>query len=78
MFFREQWNAYECLSCGEMIEVPRTAQLKVDGMVQRVDVHGNPENRILWLELHEIGHAACAKFHDDEKLAAHRQFGLRQ
>jgi hypothetical protein len=62
-YYHERYEAYECLGCGEFIEIPGTAVLK--GGHGREPIKGNPENLLLWCELMvETDHAACGRFKD--------------
>lgn len=67
LYYYPQWKAYECLGCGQVIEIPRMATLMVDGKMQRVTVLNNPENLLVWKELHEIDHEKCGAFKDESK-----------
>lgn len=72
-YHHEAMDAYECLGCGDMLEVPRTAVLR---MGQRPEaVRANPENRQIWLEMHELVHGKCHKFSDLEKARQYRESG---
>jgi hypothetical protein len=74
LYYHDRWSAYECLGCGEMLEVPSLAFLKIEGKVQRVPVRNNPENLMLWRELHEIDHGQCRDFKDEKKAVQHREY----
>ncbi len=62
LYLHERYDAYECLGCGEMIEIPRYAVIKAG--LQPVEIKGNPENLLCWRELVEIDHAPCIHFTD--------------
>lgn len=74
LYHHSEFDAYECMGCGEMLEVPSHATLKVDGVMRKVRVRGQPENMVLWREMHDLDHRDCAKFKDAEKATAHREF----
>lgn len=81
LYHHPDLNAFECLGCGEFIEVPRLAIIG-DGHKRRVArIAGQPENLLLWLEMHELDHAKCHLFGDAEKALqarAHRKEGARR
>lgn len=58
-------DVYECLGCGQFLETPYRAILNAGR--KAVPVKEHPENRLLWLELMEIDHAACGRFEDAKK-----------
>lgn len=57
-----EYDAYECLGCGASLEVPRHAVLRAGQAPVRVK--SDPENRLIWLDLMRIDHAACGQFQD--------------
>ena len=61
-YYLRQWDAYECLGCGQMLEVPQFAIMR--GGHSAEPVKRNPENRLIWLELMELDHAKCSSFAD--------------
>ena len=73
LYFHERLGAYECLGCGEFLEVPKFAVLKVDNKIQRVPIRGDALNLILWREMNEIDHEKCAEFQDEAKALDYRQ-----
>lgn len=73
LYFHPRYDAYECLGCGEMLEVPKFARLKIDNKIQRVAIKGDPLNLLLWREMQEIDHGECAQFQDVEKAKDHRE-----
>ena len=62
LYLHRRYDAYECLGCGEMIEIPGMAVLKAGQLPQRVN--GNPENLLCWREMMELDHAPCVRFTD--------------
>ena len=74
LYHDERWGFYECLGCQEQIEVPRWAWLKVSGEKAYVRIAGQPENLMLWLEMHTLDHALCHLFKDAEKAREAREF----
>jgi hypothetical protein len=78
LYFRPELSAYECLGCGEQIEVRKFAELMVDGTMQRVRVLGHPEHTLIWLELHQLDHAKCASFKDAARAKDYREHRKRQ
>jgi hypothetical protein len=73
LYHWEDMDAYQCMGCLELIEVPKYAVLKVSGVLDRVPVKNQPENRMLWLELYELDHAKCHEFKDVEKAQLARE-----
>lgn len=65
LYHHAREDVYECMGCGSLIEVPR------QGVLQRgqaaVPIANNPENRMMWLELHTLDHEKCEKYKDFEK-----------
>lgn len=76
LYFHERYDCYECMGCGEFIETPGMAVLHQGR--PREPVKNNPENRMLWLELHMIDHQKCANYQDVEKAKAFRAHGNRR
>lgn len=72
LYHHERLNAYECLGCHEMLEVPATAVLRNGQRPERV--RDNPENLLRWVELHAKDHKDCAKFKDADKAEQHRAY----
>ena len=62
LYLHRCYDAYECLGCGAMIEIPCVAVLKQGS--RPVRVKGNPENLLCWQELMELDHMPCIKFTD--------------
>ena len=71
LYYHEQYDCYECLGCKEVLEVPFMAVLK-NGQ-PREYVKRNPENRLVWVELMQAGHARCHLFQDEEKARQDRE-----
>lgn len=65
-------DVYECLGCGQMIEVPGMGVMRAGQMPE--NVARNPENRMIWLELQELDHAACGRFRDVKMAEDARRF----
>ena len=72
LYHYERYDCYECLGCGETLEVPYRAVLK-NGQAP-VSVKQHPENRLLWLELMTLDHAKCGEYRDAAKAEAARKF----
>lgn len=75
LYFHREYDCYECLGCGALIEVPWRAVLK-NGQ-SPVEVKENPENRLLWVELMELDHAPCLRFSDARMAEQARRYGNR-
>lgn len=74
LYYHVRSNYFECLSCHEEIEVPRMAHLKIGGEKAFVRIAGQPENLLLWLEMHTLDHALCHLYKDAEQAKAAREF----
>lgn len=72
LYYYPQYDCYECLGCGEMLEVPYRAVLK--GGQEAVDVKRHPENRLLWVELMTLDHAKCDRYRDAARAKSAREF----
>lgn len=72
LYRHERLDAYECLGCGEMLEVPAFAVLK--GGAARVRVKNDPENQLMWVQLMELDHEPCGSFKDVVQAESHRKF----
>jgi hypothetical protein len=68
-------DVYECLGCYALIEVPYKAVLNAGQ--DRVTVKRDPENRLVWLELIRLDHAACGQFRDAKMAEEARRYRLR-
>lgn len=78
LYHHARYDAYECLGCQEMIEIPRRAVLEAGRQAEAVK--GNPENMLRWVELMELDHKPCTQFSDSrmaEQAREHRQPVLR-
>lgn len=73
LYCHEGIGAYECLGCSELIEVPKFGWLNIGGVRQHVRIVGQPENLMLWVELHELDHAKCHEFKDADKALQARE-----
>ena len=62
LYHHAQWGAYECMGCGELIEIPALAVLASGQMPVRIK--SNPENLFIWVELMELDHQPCLAFSD--------------
>jgi hypothetical protein len=62
LYLHCRWDAFECLGCGAMIEIPTVAILKAGG--RPVRVRGNPENLLCWREAIAVEHVSCESFID--------------
>ena len=71
LYYHDRLGAYECLGCGEMIEIPAFATLKMG--CRREPVQSNPENLLIWTELIEMDHAPCIQFKDSDMAAQARE-----
>jgi len=72
LYHHPQADVYECLGCGQYLETPRWAVLK-NGQ-PAVVIKNNQENRLVWLELMEMDHAACGLFKDARMAEEARRF----
>lgn len=78
LYHHAELNAFECIGCREMIEVPRLAVVGT-GHKRRVErIAGQPENLLLWLEVHELDHSKCHLYGDAESARNARQFRKEQ
>lgn len=75
LYHHERLDVYECMGCGAFLETPSCAVLKAGH--RAVHVKMDPENRLLWLELMEMDHAACVLFHDAKMAEEARQYRRR-
>ncbi len=67
-----EYSAYECLGCGELIEIPVMGILRQDH--QPVAIRHNPENFLIWREMVEKDHEPCGVFKDVRMAQQARQF----
>lgn len=72
LYWHRDVDAYECLGCGELLEVPQFAVMK--GGHAREQVKHHPENRMLWIELQTLDHALCHQFKDQQMAENARRF----
>ena len=71
LYFHDRLGAYECLGCGEWIEIPVCAVLSKGS--RREPVRNSPENLMIWTELIEMDHAPCMAFKGAELAAQARE-----
>ena len=76
LYYHDRLGAYECLGCGEMIEIPYRAVLEAGR--EAVDVKRHPENRLLWLELMALDHRHCHEYHDVRRAREARARAIRK
>ena len=71
LYYHDRLGAFECLGCGEMIEIPHCAVLTKGS--RREPVRNSPENMLIWTELIEMDHAPCLAFSDAAMAAQARE-----
>ena len=71
LYHHEQLGAYQCLGCGEFIEIPGYAVLTKG--TRREPIRNSPENLMIWIELIEMDHAPCVAFKGAEMAAQARE-----
>ena len=73
LYYHRQLEALQCLHCEEYIEIPNRAILTVDGIMQLVKVREDPENLVLFRELHTLDHERCHTFKDLARAKDYRE-----
>lgn len=74
LYHHATMDTFECMGCHEMIEVPRVARLGNGHERRAVRIAGQPENLLIWLEMHELDHAQCHLYEDADKARQAREY----